>query len=283
VKERERAATVQQMARKADPDRAIAALFAPATARGDLFALFALNGELARIADQVSEPGLGEIRLQWWRDALERAEAGEATGHPVADAFGDVLARRQLSRERIAGLIDARSFDIGETVMPDSRTLDAYLFDTTGGLFALAAEIVGAEGENQGLIAQAAGQAYGLVRVMRSLPVLAVKGRTYLSADALAQAGTSPEDIFRGRTTPGLIGLRAEMRENARGALRDARFHLFGEGMKGTGLDAAGRTAYLPLQLVEPYLDALAKVKDPLDDIARVNPLYRLWRLMRAK
>ncbi|MDJ0514064.1 MAG: squalene/phytoene synthase family protein [Methyloceanibacter sp.] len=283
MKERERAATVQQMARKADPDRAIAALFAPATARDDLFALFALNSELARIADQVSEPDLGEIRLQWWRDALERAESGEATGHPVADAFGDVLARRQLSRERIAGLIDARSFDIGETMMPDSRTLDAYLFDTTGGLFALAAEIVGAEGENQGLIAQAAGQAYGLVRVMRSLPILAVKGRTYLAADALEAAGTTPAEIFSGETNPGLSTLLAAMREEARLALNEARFHLYGEGMKGTGLDAAGQTAYLPLALVEPYLKQLAKVNDPLHDIARINPLYRLWHFVRAK
>lgn len=283
MKERERAATVQRMARKADPDRAIAALFAPAEARDDLFALFALNGELARIASQVSEPSLGAIRLQWWRDALERAEAGEATGHVVADAFGDLLARRSLSRERITGLIDARSFDIGETVMPDSRTLDAYLFDTTGGLFALAAEIAGAEGENRGVIAEAAGQAYGLVRVMRSLPALAAKGRTYLAADALEQAGTTPADIFAGKTTPGLLALLADMREQARTALKIARFHLYGEGMKGTGLDAAGQAAYLPLALVEPYLNALAAVKDPLHDIARINPLTRLWRLMRAK
>lgn len=283
MKERERDATVQRMARKADPDRAIAALFAPASVRDDLFALFALNGELARIAEQVSEPGLGAIRLQWWRDALERAEAGETTGHPVADAFGDVLARRNLSRERIAGLIDARSFDIGETVMPDTRTLDAYLFDTTGGLFALAAEIVGAEGENQSLIAQAAGQAYGRVRVMRSLPALAAKGRTYLAADALEKAGTAPADIFGGNTTPGLIALLGDMREEARASLQEARFHLRGEGMKGTGLDAAGQTAYLPLALVEPYLKALAKVKDPLHDIARINPLTRLWCLMRAR
>lgn len=283
MNERERAATVQRMARKADLDRAIAALFAPTAVRHDLFALFALNGELARIADQVSEPGLGEIRLQWWRDALERAEAGETTGHPVADAFGDLLARRDLSRERIAGLIDARSFDIGETVMPDSRTLDAYLFDTTGGLFALAAEIVGAEGENQGIIAQAAGRAYGLVRVMRSLPILAAKGRTYLAADALEAVGTTPADIFSGEVKPGLKTLLAGMREEARSALEEARFHLYGQGMKGTGLDEAGQTAYLPLALVEPYLTALSKVGDPLHDIARINPLYRLWRLVRAK
>ena len=276
----ERRDAVRRIARAGDPDRALAALFAPPEARADLFALYAFNAELARIADQVTEPGLGAIRLQWWREAIEHAASGEAVGHPVADAFGEVLARRALSRERIAGLIDARTFDVGETVMPDARTLDAYLFDTTGGLFALAGEIVGAEGEKRDLVAEAGGRAYGLVRVMRSVPVLAAKGRTYLAADALARHGTSPQAIFAGETSEGLKALLAEMRERARGALREARFHLFGEGMTGTGLDEAGRTAFLPLSLVEPYLAALAKVRDPLHEIVRINPLTRLWRMI---
>jgi len=279
----ERRDAVRRIARAADPDRALAALFAPPETRADLLALYAFNAELARIADQVTEPGLGAIRLQWWREAIEHAANGETAGHPVADAFGEVLARRALSRERIAGLIDARTFDVGETVMPDARTLDAYLFDTTGGLFALAAEIVGAEGEKRDLVAEAGGRAYGLVRVMRSVPVLAAKGRTYLAADALARHGTSPQAIFAGETSEGLKALLAEMREEARASLREARFHLFGEGMQGTGLDEAGRTAFLPLSLVEPYLAALTKVRDPLHEIVRINPLTRLWRLMRAR
>jgi phytoene synthase len=279
----ERHDAVRRSARATDPDRALAALFAPAEARADLFALYAFNAELARIADRVTEPGLGAIRLQWWREAIERAASGEAVGHPAADAFGEVLARRRLSRERIAGLIDARTFDVGETVMPDARTLDAYLFDTTSGLFALAAEILGAEGEKRDLVAELGGRAYGLVRVMRSLPVLAAKGRTYLAADALARHGTSPQAIFAGETSPGLEALLAEMRDEARAALREARFHLVGEGMTGTGLDEAGRTAFLPLSLVEPYLAALAKVRDPLHEIPQINPLTRLWRLMRAR
>ncbi len=279
----ERRDAVRRIARAADPDRALAAIFAPPDARADLFSLFAFNAELARIADQVTEPGLGAIRLQWWREAIEHAASGDTVGHPVADAFGEVLARRALSRERIAGLIDARTFDVGETVMPDARTLDAYLFDTTGGLFALAAEIVGAEGEKRDLVAEAGGRAYGLVRVMRSVPVLAAKGRTYLAADALARHGTSPQAIFAGETSEGLKTLLAEMREEARASLREARFHLFGEGMQGTGLDEAGRTVFLPLSLVEPYLAALAKVRDPLHEIVRINPLTRLWRLLRAR
>jgi 15-cis-phytoene synthase len=276
----ERRGLVRRNARAADADRAVAALFAPPDARADLFALYTFNAELTRIADQVTEPGLGAIRLQWWREAIERAASGEAVGHPVADAFGEVLARRGLSRERIARLIDARTFDVGETVMPDKRTLDAYLFDTTGGLFALAAEIVGAEGEKRDTVAEAGGRAYGLVRVMRSVPVLAAKGRTYLPAEGLARHGMTPEAIFAGETSPGLEALLAEMRDEARGALREARFHLFGEGMAGCGLDERGRTAFLPLSLVEPYLAALAKVRDPLHEIAEINPLTRLWRMI---
>lgn len=279
----ERAVAVRRIARAADPDRAIATLFAPADTRDDLFALFAFNAELARIAEQVTEPGLGAIRLQWWREAIERASADEATGHPVADSFGNVLARRKLSRERVAGLIDARTFDVSETLMPDTRTLDAYLFDTTGGLFALAAEIVGTGGEKRDVVAEFGGRAYGLVRVMRSLPLLAAKGRTYLAADALARHDTAPETVFAGEATPGLRALLAEMREQSREALREAQFHLFGAGMTGTGLDEAGRAAFLPLCLVEPYLAALAKVRDPLRQVARINPLYRLWRLLRSR
>lgn len=279
----ERAVAVRRIARAADPDRAIATLFAPAHARDDLFALYAFNAELARIADQVSEPGLSAIRLQWWREAIERAAKGEATGHFVADAFGDVLARRKLSSERIAGLIDARSFDVSEPLMPDTRTLDGYLFDTTSGLFALAGEVVAGEDEKRDLVAEVGGRAYGLVHVMRSLPVLAATGRTLLAADALARHGTSPEQVFAGETTAGLRTLLAEMRDDAREALKEAQVHLFGEGMTGTGLDAAGRAAFLPLSLVEPYLAALEKIGDPLREVVRINPLYRLWRLIRSR
>ena len=276
MNERERAVAVRRIAREADPDRAIAALFAPAEFRDDLFALIACNAELKRIADQVSEPELGAIRLQWWRDALERAGDGEATGHPVADAFGAVLARRSLSRKRVDALVDARVFDMSETVMFDTASLNAYLADTTGSLLALAAEIVGRRDEKREILVEKSARAYGLVRVMRNVPARAARGQIYLPADGLARHGTTPDVVFAGETTPGLPALLAEMREEARDALHDAVLEL-----KESDVSAAGSAAFLPLGLVEPYLKALSKVKDPLRQVARINPLVRLWRLMR--
>ena len=273
--EAERGEAVRRIAREADPDRSLSALFAPREARADLFALYALNAELSRVAELVSEPGLGAIRLQWWRDAIERAASGETISHPVADAFGETLNRRKLSRERISALIDARAFDVDTRIMPDMAGLEAYVNDTAGAVFALAAGILGARGENVEQAARSAGKAYGLTGLMRALPVHASRGLLFLPEDALRRHGTSPGEVLAGKTSQGLYDLLAELRMKAREALRDVQSRI-------AALDNAARSAFASLSLVDPYLASLEKVgRDPLREIADINPLYRLWRLAR--
>lgn len=273
--EAERGDTVRRIAREGDPDRSLAVLFAPPDARPDLFALYAFNVELAGVAEQVSEPDLGAIRFQWWREAIERATHGEAAGHPVADAVGAMIKDRGLSLERIATLIDARTFDVATRIMPDWPALEAYLRDAAGALFALAAECLGAREPSPGRAGAAAGMAYGLTGLMRALPVHAREGRVYLPADALIRHGTSCERVLAGETSEGLLAVLAELRGKARGALAEAQRHV-------VELDARSRKAFLPLCLVDPYLAALEKSgRDPLREIADINPLYRLWRMAR--
>lgn len=273
--EAERGEAVRRIAREADPDRSLSALFAPREARVDLFALYALNAELSRVAELVSEPGLGAIRLQWWRDAIERAASGEAIGHPVADAFGETLRHRKLSRNRVSALIDARNFDVETKIMPDMATLDTYLGHTAGTVFALAAEILGARGESVEQAARSAGKAYGLTGLMRALPVHAARGLIFLPEDALLRCGTSPGEVLAGKMSQGLHDLLAELRVKAREALRDARSRI-------AALVHAARSAFVSLSLVDPYLASLEKKgRDPLHEIADINPLYRLWRLAR--
>jgi 15-cis-phytoene synthase len=273
--EAERGDTVRRVAKSGDRDRSLAALFAPREARADLFALIALNVELARIAEIVTEPGLGMIRLQWWREAIDRAERGEATGHPVAGAIGAALRQQKLSRPRVEALIDARSFDIETKVMPDWASLEAYLAATAGGVFALGAECLGAPGSSLEPAAFQAGLAYGLTGLMRALPVHAASGRVYLPADALLRHGTSPEAVLAGNSSDGLLAVLAERRLKAKQALAEANRLI-------AGLDTNARAAFRPLCLVEPYLASLEKAgRDPLREIAVINPLTRFWRMAR--
>ena len=273
--EAERGDRVRRIAKSGDPDRSLAALFAPREARADLFALIAFNVELARIAEIVTEPGLGAIRLQWWHEAIDRAARGEATGHQVADAIGAAMRKGKLSRARINALIDARNFAIESRIMPDWAALEAHLAATSGGLFALGGECLGSRGPSLEKAATQAGLAYGLTGLMRALPVHAVSGRVYLPADALLRHRTSPEAILVGKSSDGLLAVLADLRLKARQALAESSRHV-------ARLNANTRAAFRPLCLVDPYLASLEKTEgDPLREIAGINPLTRFWRIAR--
>jgi phytoene synthase len=265
----ERLGAISRIARNGDPDRYLAALFASSSARAQLLTLIAFNVELARIGELVSEPGLGEIRLQWWRDAT----CGEATGNPVAEAVGMLLRSRPHLRATVDRLIDARSFDVAVKLMPDWPALERYLNDTAGAMFTASADILGSTGQGLAAAAKEGGTAYGLTGLMRALPVHAAAGRVDLPADALARHGTSPERVLAGEMTEGLVALLAELRGIVRDKLTDASRHV-------RHLGPEVRTAFLPLCLVEPYLSALARADHAaLRQVAGINPLYRLWRV----
>ena len=67
---------------RGDPDRFLAVMAAPPAARARLFPLYAFNLEVARAPWVTQEPMIAEMRLQWWRDAVEML-AGDG---PVARA-----------------------------------------------------------------------------------------------------------------------------------------------------------------------------------------------------
>src|SRR5215467_1115017 len=90
----------EALVRAADKDRFLAALFAPAEPRRHLFALYAFNGEIARVRELAREVLPGEIRLQWWRDVLNGEARGEVAASPVAAALRDTVARCALPVER---------------------------------------------------------------------------------------------------------------------------------------------------------------------------------------
>ena len=89
--------------KREDEDRWLSSRYAPAEARQKLVALYAFNLELAKVRTIVSEPGLGAIRFQWWRDAIgEIAEKKVPRKHDVVLA----VAESGLPEKTCLGLID---------------------------------------------------------------------------------------------------------------------------------------------------------------------------------
>src|ERR1700683_1537395 len=144
--------------RAADRDRYLATLFAPAESRGALYALYAFNGEAARVREAARQPLPGEIRLQWWGDVLHGERSGEASANPVASALLAAMEQHHIARARLIDLIDARRFDLYEEPMATVADLEMYARRTSSVLFALAAQIL--SGREAQAVAEPAGIAY---------------------------------------------------------------------------------------------------------------------------
>jgi phytoene synthase len=126
----------ESLVRAHDRDRYIATLFAPAEHRGALFALYAFAVEIARVRDAAREALPGEIRLQWWREALQGLRDGEAAAHPVAAALREMLGRYGFVAEPLVELIDARTFDLYDEPMATLAELELYAIRTQSPVFA---------------------------------------------------------------------------------------------------------------------------------------------------
>lgn len=90
-----------------DEDRWLSSRYAPKPERRALVALYAFAFELARIRLVVTESGLGAIRFQWWREALEEIEAGKPPrAHDVVGALSDMLAEERFGIDALKRLVD---------------------------------------------------------------------------------------------------------------------------------------------------------------------------------
>jgi phytoene synthase len=264
----------EQLVRAADKDRYLAGLFAPAQRRGALFALYAFNVEVARVRELVHNPPAGEIRLQWWRDALERPGTGEARANPVAAAFLDTIIRFRLPLQPLMDMIEARSFDLYDDPMGSLTELEAYADKTSSALMRLAARILN-EGKEPGLdeAARHAGIAHALAWVLTAFPVHAALRRLYVPLDVMQRHGARPEDAFAATATAELKAALAEIREVARAHLAQVPI---------AEIPPALMPAFLPAALVGPTLKRLERnAGDPF--ASRPLPQWRRqWLLWRA-
>ena len=144
-------------------------LFLPVEHRGAIQALLAFDTEIARIPALVSDSALGEIRYQWWRDAVISVSNAQPSGHPVVDMVGEVLRRYSLPNQPLLDLIDARVFDLYDDPMPDLNSLEGYLGETFGTLIRLVAIIL-SDGRDTGLASLAghAGVVIGLQKILEN-------------------------------------------------------------------------------------------------------------------
>ncbi|MCE0504608.1 squalene/phytoene synthase family protein [Roseivivax sp. GX 12232] len=240
-----------QAVEKGDPPRFRAVMAAPVAARRVLFPIYAFNLEVARAPWVTSEPMIGEMRLQWWRDALAEIEAGGVVRRhdvvtPLALALGPGLA------ERLDRLVGARRWDLYPEPFEDREHFDRYIEETGGLLLLAAARSLGEVDEEAAL---GAGYAAGLAAFLRAVPELRAKNRQPLLSEEHGQL--------------------AELAEQGLKRLAEAR---------RAKVSKAARPAFLATWEAEPVLKTVRK--DPaavLEGRLEPNPAKSAARLAYLK
>ncbi len=122
-----------------DPERILALSYVSAPHRAGVAALFALDDTLAAILRTTSEPMIGQMRLTWWHEALNRLDGGIAPAQPVLAALATDVIPHGVSGARLADMIDAWEVLL-DPDLPDDATLEHYaargviLFGAAGSL-----------------------------------------------------------------------------------------------------------------------------------------------------
>ncbi|MCT4657096.1 MAG: squalene/phytoene synthase family protein [Cohaesibacter sp.] len=278
----------QDHLRKLDPLRHFMALTAGETHRDDLIAFYAFLGEIERIPMQVTEPAMGEIRLQWWRDIIAQgADLGpEISGQhdmsanaigPLAKRLQQLQAKYNLPKGQLDQIVEARTFDLYHDVMPDWEAYETYVGETSALPIMLACQILN-NGDHPDLadLCGNTAMALSLTSHLYEWSARANQKQLFLPLAAFKAHGLDQNELWAQEPAEKITQSLSELREKAADYHKLARADYDGLKQSGKGHLA---TAFLQLSCVPPRLKQLRK--SPFS--ARKVPLWQLywaiWRL----
>jgi phytoene synthase len=272
---------LDDLVRRVDEDRWLAAQFAAPAAKERLIALYAVNFEIARTAETVSENTLGEMRLQFWREALASiyGEGEPPVSTPAVDALRGAILSADLPREPFNLLIDARMLDFPETPFATWDDLEAYVDATVGSVMLLAAKACAPDlspTDSQKAAIAGAARAWGLCGLVRAYPFWSRARRTFFPKRLLDHTNITAADVFSLKMTHGPSAAARAVLDRAAKALQEAQRH-------AASLPTAAFPAVSYATLVPRYSEILMKtgILNGADS-RRIGPLGRRLALVAA-
>jgi phytoene synthase len=244
--------------------------FAPARLRDDLAALVAWRQQVRAILDEVSDPGVARIKLQWWREELERTHAG-APRHPLSHALMPALRGHRLPTEPFLQMASEVEAGILRRQPRDETSLDKASRRDQGALFELMTRCHGTSVPEVLDTARRLGAFCARVYLIRDSGALARLGRAVFPADLLEGYGLSAEALTQREHRTRLPELLAV-------AAAEARRSLPTEGqISCLPVAARARAAILGSLLDELERSGFALA----DQSVRLTPLRKLWLAWR--
>ncbi len=196
-------------------------LFTADTTRRRLLALHAVRHELCAIERECSDAQVARIKLQWWRDELQRAADGVAQ-HPAVQALCTSVAPDTLPLSGLLQLIDNLESGLATVALPTVEALLRHCRDIGGLTGALAVDLSGSHTAATRQHGASLGTALQFLDLLFDLRADAIRGRLLLPGDELADYRVSAADLSRSDCSEAVRALLRVQIERARQLFDDA-------------------------------------------------------------
>ncbi|QUC23590.1 uncharacterized protein UV8b_07831 [Ustilaginoidea virens] len=206
-----------------DYDAHLIRRFVPPPAQDTYAALRALNLELARLPEAVSNPATGALRVRFWHESLDKTFAGLPPREPICILLHHALrglearagpATRKSIKFWVSRLVRTREKQLDGRPYPSLMALEDCAENTYSSIMYATLASVPLRSVHVDHLASHIGKACGIIAVLRGVPILAAPSRPVktptgsdapstrqpsllLPLDVMAEEGVKEEDVFR--------------------------------------------------------------------------------------
>ena len=250
--------------------------------RADFIAFQTFLAELASIPTRITEPAMGEIRLQWWHDVVSSAGSDNNFNGdrqnigPLASALQAVQTQHGLPSAILQQIIESRSFDLYNDPMPDLESFETYAGETEALAMMLSAQIL-VEDQTQlsGLCGHAA-MAICLADHLFGWPKTAQKQKLFLPKSYLSQQGVTPDDWFTNSNGASIRSAILDLCSLAEDHHTKALQHFY---KLPKGIRAKLTPAFLRLAPTKLMIEKRKKQPMGLLYLSNWRAFWRIWRM----
>ena len=185
-------------------------LFLPPERRAAITAFYAYCREIDDVVDEVSDPGIAQSKLDWWRGEVRNAFAGQAS-HPALQALLPHSQTFGIEARHLLQVIEGCEMDLTQTRYLDFANLKQYCHLVAGVVGEVAANIFGQTDPRTTDYAHRLGLALQLTNIIRDVGEDAVRGRVYLPIEDLQRFDVKAHELIkRGSTSDASFPQRFE-------------------------------------------------------------------------
>ncbi len=179
-------------------------------------ALYAFTRTADDLSDDEPDPVKALANSKAWREAFDKALAGDTSAHAILPAVADTFSRYKIPPVYMHELITGTEMDARQNRYPRWQDTYLYCYRVASVIGIMTVHVFGFTDPRAVQFAEHTGIAFQMTNILRDLVEDAGRNRIYLPVEDLQSHGVSEAEMLAGKDTPALRKLVRTETERAK-------------------------------------------------------------------